>query len=154
MQELPESKLRMLRRWMRLNQEEFAEKLKIKQSYYSAMERGEKPISSKVLNVLFDEIKVSRHWFYFSKGFPIDPDGDTEEDFNKFVLGDPYLSRLKDIMVGKEANDKEEDDQQDKITIETLNEKLLSIEKEVKELKELLHNFFENFYRKDKKWFL
>jgi transcriptional regulator with XRE-family HTH domain len=58
------SKLKLIRKHLRLTQEEFAEKLHITQSYYSALERGDKKVGPNVLDELFNNIGVSPAWYF------------------------------------------------------------------------------------------
>ena len=63
------SKLKEIRQALGLNQKDFAAKLNIKQSYYSALELGKKDINtSKVLQTLFNEIGVNAEWYFNSVG--------------------------------------------------------------------------------------
>ncbi|NDV83086.1 helix-turn-helix transcriptional regulator [Bacteroides sp. 51] len=61
------NKLKEIRKSMNLNQKEFAEKIGIKQSYYSGIESGKKPINVKVTDALW-KMGVSFDWFYEGKG--------------------------------------------------------------------------------------
>lgn len=61
-------KLKKIRNELRLNQHDFADKLGIKQSYYSAIERGKKEITSKVTNVLLQSVGVNADWWHNSNG--------------------------------------------------------------------------------------
>lgn len=61
-------KLKIVRQELKLTQAEMAAKFSIKQSYYSAIERGEKPISTNIIDVLFTSLNVSSQWFYHDIG--------------------------------------------------------------------------------------
>lgn len=66
---MTDSKLKIIRQALSLSQKDFADKIGIKQSYYSALELGKKDIStSKVLQILFDKIGVNPEWYYNSNG--------------------------------------------------------------------------------------
>lgn len=60
-------KFKKIRLTMGLNQKDFAEKLGIKQSYYSSIENGSKKPSIKVLDKLW-EMGVSYEWFHENVG--------------------------------------------------------------------------------------
>ena len=70
-------RLKEIRKELRLNQNEMAEKLGIKQSYYSAMERGAKPISRATTGILFHTLKVSPDWFLKGNGTIFSDAGDS-----------------------------------------------------------------------------
>lgn len=61
-------KIKTIRSLLGLNQREFSKKLNIKQSYYSEMESGKKPVSKKVLKKLTEDVGVSEGWLLRSKG--------------------------------------------------------------------------------------
>lgn len=61
------NKFKKVRTFLRLNQKDFAEKLGIKQAYYSAIEIGKRDASASVINALFN-LNVSPEWFYNGKG--------------------------------------------------------------------------------------
>lgn len=62
------SKLKEVRDKLNENQDVFAKRLGITQSYYSAVERGEKAITAKILEKLFKNVGVSSDWWYNSNG--------------------------------------------------------------------------------------
>lgn len=57
-------KIKQLRVDLNLSQEEFAEKLNVSQSYFSAIERGKKQISNKMLSKVCDVFGVNRSYFF------------------------------------------------------------------------------------------
>lgn len=61
-------KFKLIRTKLGDNQKVMATKLGITQSYYSALERGEKPATAKLLKILFINIGVSSEWWYSSNG--------------------------------------------------------------------------------------
>lgn len=61
-------RLKDIRKKLSLKQEEMAKRLGIKQSYYSALERGVKPIGSNIIEILVKEFDVNAEWFYSSNG--------------------------------------------------------------------------------------
>ncbi len=71
-------KLKQIRKELRLNQTEMADELGIRQSYYSALERGEKQITTKITTVLFNKLNVSPNWFYNATGNIFTPTSDEE----------------------------------------------------------------------------
>lgn len=143
-------KLKALRQFLNLNQKEFAEKLKIKQSYYSAMERGENYISANVIKVLFEEIRVNPDWFYIGAGLPFDGSYTVMEHMNAFGEHDKIemekidaeLKRRKAFDLGMEINEKDS-------SLKSINNRLSHIEGELKRLKDTLTEFI-NVYKKDK----
>lgn len=65
---MPESKLKIVRKALKLNQKDFAAMLGIQQSYYSALELGKKMMTGSILETLFDKIGVNPSWYYSSNG--------------------------------------------------------------------------------------
>lgn len=61
-------KLKAIRKALSLSQTQMANRLDIKQSYYSALERGEKQLTSKLISALFNELAVRHDWFYNANG--------------------------------------------------------------------------------------
>ena len=61
-------KLLMIRNIESLNQKEFAERLGVKQSYYSGLERGKREITAKIINSLIREFNISPNWFIADLG--------------------------------------------------------------------------------------
>lgn len=61
-------KLKAVRDSLGLSQMEFATRIGIKQSYYSALELGKKEVTSKLLKTLFENVGVSSQWWYNSIG--------------------------------------------------------------------------------------
>ncbi len=61
-------KLKKIRTALELSQADFAEKLGIKQAYYSEMERGVKGVSKKVSTILISNFKVSEKWWALEEG--------------------------------------------------------------------------------------
>lgn len=62
-----DNKFKKIRLAMGLNQKDFAEKIGIKQSYYSSLEKGDKTPSMRVLDKVW-ELGVSYEWFREGKG--------------------------------------------------------------------------------------
>ena len=62
------NKLRKIRHSLGVGQVEMANRLGIKQSYYSNMESDKKNISSNVINKLFAKLSVSPAWFFNNEG--------------------------------------------------------------------------------------
>jgi len=61
-------KLKEIRKKLNLSQSEMGDKLNIKQSYYSALERGVKTIPTSVIECLFKSVGVYPGWFFNSIG--------------------------------------------------------------------------------------
>lgn len=61
-------KLKSLRKSLKLSQSLMANKIGIKQAYYSELERGDKAISGNVLKMLVSECNVNPEWLYNDKG--------------------------------------------------------------------------------------
>lgn len=57
-----------IRKALRLNQRSFAQKLDIKQAYYSEMESGKKEIGDKIIDRLIANVGVSQKWIERSEG--------------------------------------------------------------------------------------
>ncbi len=68
-----------------LKQGEFAKRLRITQSYFSAIERGHKRITVELLEILFKEVGVSPIWYYYFQG-PIIINTEFSESADKEVL--------------------------------------------------------------------
>lgn len=131
------SKLKTLRKYLRLKQEEFAEKLKITQAYYSAIERGERPISAKVFDTILNEIGVTRAWFYSSE----DPD-----NLDMLFLSN-HIEKTKEQLSSLEKQKREKGLENKKITLESVSERLDIANIELRQLKDLVHGFINNFYK-------
>ena len=56
-------KLKMLRLSNNLTQEQLSDSLKVSQSYYSSIEKGKKPVSEKLLNMLLEIFKLDKTYF-------------------------------------------------------------------------------------------
>ncbi len=61
-------KFKAVRNHLKLSQAAMAGKLGIKQSYYSAIERGVQEPSDNVLKMLFETNRVNQVWFYEDRG--------------------------------------------------------------------------------------
>lgn len=60
--------LKKIRKGLSLTQQEMATRLNIKQSYYSALERGSKKITSDIISSLVNNIGVNPEWLHSSNG--------------------------------------------------------------------------------------
>ncbi len=65
-------KLKAVRKFLNLNQVDMANKLGIKQSYYSALEGGKKAFTQTIINSLISEVGVSPEWWYSDKTDQVD----------------------------------------------------------------------------------
>lgn len=79
------NRLKEIRKKLRFSQAEFANRFGIKQSYYSAIERGENKMSGELLSILFTEIGVSPDWYYNGKGDMFNSDNSVEYSDNNVV---------------------------------------------------------------------
>ena len=61
-------RLKTIREELNFNQLEFSKILEIRQSYYSEMETGKRPVSRKVVNKLRSEYEISTDWMYTGEG--------------------------------------------------------------------------------------
>lgn len=62
------TKLKEIRKRLKLSQVEMSGKLEITQSYYSALERGGKEMPATIIQKLIDNLDVSPNWYYSSVG--------------------------------------------------------------------------------------
>ena len=67
-QSSPAIRLKKIRNEFRLNQKEFAEKLRFNQSYYSELERAKKAMTIQALKALIERFNVSADWMLTGQG--------------------------------------------------------------------------------------
>lgn len=119
-------KFKEIRTQLNISQSEMAKKLGIKQSYYSAIERGEKEPSDNVLNMLFDHNNVNRVWFYEDRGnvFNLNP-----------IPKDP-VSRDQQLKKAIKQYKIEAKQQKEKLfsELKSENEELITLYKELQDL--------------------
>ncbi len=68
MENTTNTRLREVRKYLHLNQKEMAEMLTVKQSYYSEVENGKRPVTGKLVEILSTKKSVSADWMYTGKG--------------------------------------------------------------------------------------
>lgn len=78
-------KLKAVRKALRFSQADFANKFSIKQSYYSAIERGKNAIPATLLTILFNDIGVSTEWYYNDNGGMFKSDNSVKYSSNSVV---------------------------------------------------------------------
>lgn len=61
-------RLRELRRYLELNQTDFAKKLGLTQTAYSMIENGNRPLSQKHIKVICSEFGISENWICNGNG--------------------------------------------------------------------------------------
>jgi transcriptional regulator with XRE-family HTH domain len=100
----PNERLKAVRSELGLSQLEMSKRLGIGQSYYSALERGEKSIQANLIEKLFNQLKVSTYWWYNSIGDIFIELSDAElEDSNR--VADEAVDNLKRDKVFQYSND-------------------------------------------------
>lgn len=62
------NRLKIARKELKLSQQEMAKKIDISQSYYSAIEKGKRPLSDKVYKILSDIFNINIEWLENGKG--------------------------------------------------------------------------------------
>lgn len=88
-------RLKFIRKFLRLNQDEFASSLGLTQGGYSDVERGKNSVSSKMKLNLKNTYSVNIHWLETGMGemFAVDIEEDNHE--NEIFKDDHQLSHLE-----------------------------------------------------------
>src|SRR5579863_8730960 len=81
------ARLKQLRTQLKLNQLEFAELARLKQSQVSAIESGRRNITAAIMLALEDHFKVNRHWLKTGSGEMFLQSGENipGKDYNKHI---------------------------------------------------------------------
>jgi transcriptional regulator with XRE-family HTH domain len=80
MDELINERLRQLRNRLGISQKEMAERLNVRQSYYSDVENSRRTVTNKFISKLENEFHVSKDWIYTGIGYMLTTDTPTHKN--------------------------------------------------------------------------
>jgi transcriptional regulator with XRE-family HTH domain len=107
-------RLKQVRKELELNQTEFAEKLKMKQTSYSQIETGQVKLTEKNIDMICRVLNVSEYWLRTGKGEmfndPLSAENDDEEEilalFRRLSVEMKafVLKKIREIIATEEEN--------------------------------------------------
>ena len=131
-------RIRKLRNHLGISQKEMAEKLSVRQSYYSDIENSRRNVTNKFISKLEKSFKVSKDWIYTGKGIMITTDEQllSYDDAHLYL---PQSTKEPFTKIGEIRKEKFAD------SISKEDQNLISALKEIPELSEMVKEFINDF---------
>ena len=162
MEKTIKTRLKELRKHLSLNQKQMAEILGVKQSYYSEVENGNRPVTGKLVENLSSQKSVSADWLYTGKGemFTGERSG-INEDNETFVLATKIDNKdVYELLLNKASKKKDKseyyllkvirDIQQERPDLYSAMKMEIYFNTNVEILYDISENYFQNKTTKNK----